>query len=1038
MRYNNYHKHDHYSNIRTPDVIAKPQDYINRALELEHVNYFTTNHGCSSNVFEAYDLCQNYNLKCIYGMEMYYTDNRQEKIRDNTHIVVIGLTKNAYYEINRISSEANKTGFYYHPRVDMELLLSLPKDEVIITTACINNRIYNRDDGVEKFLLPLKDYFGDNFMLEVQDHKHKIQMEWNKKILELQDKYNIPIIHANDSHYIYPNQSKDRTEFLLGKGMNYGDEDSFILDYPDYETVIERYKRQGVLSEHQVKESLENTLIFDEAEDLKFDKEIKMPTIYKDLNPKERLDKLKKIVARKWNEEKKDINKTQYTEYRKAIKLEMDIIEKTNEVKTADYFLINEKIIDLGINKYGGVLTRTGRGSAVSFYTNKLLKFTEVDRLDSDIPLYPTRFMSASRILESRSLPDVDFNTANPEPFIKASKEVLGEDGVYYMLAYGTMQDSEAFRNLCRARNYNMEEYNEIAKDMDSYKNHTKWGSIIDESKKFIGVIDSVSPSPCSFLLLDKPISKEIGLIKINNELCCCIDGNTSDEWKFLKNDILTVTVWDIISKVYKRINKPIPNIKELRNELDDDVWDLYKNKMTATLNQVASDWATTLVSKYNPKTVAELTAFVAAIRPSFASLLNGFLNREEYTTGTPELDKLLESSFHYLLYQENIMQYFTWLGIEEDQTYGLIKKIAKKKLDGEELEKLETILHKNWIEKIGNDEKFNETWQVIQNSAKYGFNSSHALSVALDSLYGANAKAKYPLEYYTEVLNIYESNPKKTARIISELDYFNIKLKPIEFGKSKGLFELDKETNSIYQGIGSIKFLNSQIADELYILGRENKYKNFLDLLIDIKEKVKINSRQLRILTILNFFERYGKNKKLLNMIDIFDKFNSVKQININKIDDLGLNIELLEKYSGDKTPKLFRDIDNQSLIKEMCMSIENNTLPVKEQIKYEMEYLEFAKYTNDKAPDNFYMVTAYKTFKDKTKPYISLYNIKEGFTLKTKIKNGKGFSENPFSLFDILKVHSFKTQYKSKLINGKWGKSDELEEILTSWEVY
>jgi len=109
MRYNNYHRHDHYSNIRTPDVIVKPQDYINRIIELGHTTYFTTNHGCSGNIFEAYDLCKKQNIKCIYGMEMYYTDDRH--IKDTTsktyHLVVIGLTKNAYLHINRISSLEN-------------------------------------------------------------------------------------------------------------------------------------------------------------------------------------------------------------------------------------------------------------------------------------------------------------------------------------------------------------------------------------------------------------------------------------------------------------------------------------------------------------------------------------------------------------------------------------------------------------------------------------------------------------------------------------------------------------------------------------------------------------------------------------------------------------------------------------------------------------------------------------------------------------------------------------------------------------------
>ena len=118
------------------------------------------------------------------------------------------------------------------------------------------------------------------------------------------------------------------------------------------------------------------------------------------------------------------------------------------------------------------------------------------------------------------------------------------------MVAYGKMKDSAAFRNLCRAKGLKMSEYNDVAKDLERYKDDPKWKDLIEESKKFVGVIESVSPHPCAFLLLDKPISEEIGIIKIGDELCALIDSGTSDAWKYLKNDYLTVTVWDIIADV--------------------------------------------------------------------------------------------------------------------------------------------------------------------------------------------------------------------------------------------------------------------------------------------------------------------------------------------------------------------------------------------------------------------------------------------------------------------------------------------------------
>ena len=105
-------------------------------------------------------------------------------------------------------------------------------------------------------------HFGQNFFLEVQNHSFDIQVQHNKNMLLLKQYYNMQLIHANDSHYIYPEQARDRIKFLNGKGMKYGDEDSFILDFPDYDTIVERYKKQGLLSDSQIKEALDNTLIF--------------------------------------------------------------------------------------------------------------------------------------------------------------------------------------------------------------------------------------------------------------------------------------------------------------------------------------------------------------------------------------------------------------------------------------------------------------------------------------------------------------------------------------------------------------------------------------------------------------------------------------------------------------------------------------------------------------------------------------------------------------------------------------------------------
>lgn len=1033
-RYENYHKHCHESNITTLDCVVKNTDYISRSLELGCKNYFTTQHGWTGKYLEAYDLCKKNNLKMIYAAELYMVKDRKEKDNSNYHIVIVAKNQDGFYELNEIMSESNKTGFYYKPRIDIELIKRLNPNNFIVTSACVGG-ILRPGNDMKVMFETIYGHFNKNFYLEVQNHQYDIQTSHNKNMLLLKQHYGLKLIHANDSHYIYPEQSKDRLNFLKGKGMNYGDEDSFILDFPDYDTIVERYKKQGILSDWQIEEALQNTLIFDECENLYFDKEIKMPTIYPGYTQEEKDKELAKHICSKWDNEKVNVDKSRWEEYKKGIAYEYKIIKDT---KMSDYFLFNEKMVDLAKRKYGGVLSRTGRGSAVSFYINKLLGFTEIDRFAAPVPLYPTRFMSTARILETRSLPDIDQNWAQVDAPIKASKELLGDDGVYYMYALGTMKESSAFRNLCRAYEFPMHEYNEVAKNIDAYREDKKWKNIIEESQKYIGTIESISPSPCSFVLSNKPLSRELGLIKIGGELCACIDGYTSDVWKYLKNDYLTVTVWRIISNFYKRIKQPIPNIRELLNKIDENTWKLYEDGMTSTLNQADTEISTSMLKKYKPKTDAEMSAFVAAIRPGFASLVNTFLNRKKYTTGVKEIDEILAPSYHFMLYQESIMAFLVWCGMKEDHTYDIIKKISKKKFTDDAKEELRQELLHGYKKNLGTEKGFDEVWQVVDDAARYSFNASHAVSVAYDSLYGAEAKSHHPLEYFETVLNEYRSDNEKTSRIIAELDYFGITLEGIKFGKSKNEYTSDKETNTIYKSISSIKYCNEKIATELYELGSKNKYNSFVEVLDDIKKKTSVNSKQLTILTGLNFFSEFGGNKYLLNVIDIYEKFSKCKQISKKKLDSLGLTEFLMKKYSGKETASLYKDIDNVGLIEELCSHVENKKMGIIESMKFEKEYLEYIVYTNENVSPLYYMVTDFKTYKDTTKPYITARQIRTGKEVKTRIKQGKIFKENPFGQWSVLKINEFSQEFKKRPnAEGKWEVTDELEDILTEYEV-
>lgn len=1035
--YENYHKHDGISNIFTPDTHIKTIDYINRIKELGYGSYYTTNHGTGGDVFESLTLCKQNDIRCIYGVEGYIVKNPLEKDKRNYHIVIIPIDNIARKKVNSILSHANIDGYYYKPRIFLDDLLKLNPKEVYITTACVAG-ILRDNDAIRDIFVPLMQHFGKNLFLEVQNHDDAAQITVNKKCLLLSEKFGLELIAANDSHYIYPEQAKDRLDFLKGKGINYGDEDSYILDFPDYNTFFNRFKKQGILSDEQIQKAINNTLIFKECEEIHIDKNIKMPSAYYNLSPDEKIKELKAHIVTKFGRiiEQEKIKGNDLRKYKKGIIDEMKVIEDTKEINTADYFLFNEKLVDLAINKYGGILTRTGRGSCGGFYINRILGTTQLDRFKLDIKLYPERFMSTARLLENRALPDIDFNVVSQEPFVKAARELLGEHGCYPMIAYGTMQIGEAFRNVCRTHNIDYDEYNEIAKSIEDHMEDKKWQPYIEEAKKYVGTIVSASVHPCAFVLDNKDLREEYGVVKIGDNICAMITSNEADEYKMLKDDFLVVTVYKLISETFKMIGKPIITVKELLDSLDDRVWKVFENGLTCTLNQVDGDWATSLLKDFKPHSVSDMAMFVACLRPFFNPWRDKFIAREKFTTGSIYLDEVLKSTNSYILFQENLMQYFEWLDVTPAESIGLIKKISKKKIHPEDFIALEDRIKKKWIENTGSIDNFQETWEMIQSCMSYGFCSAHAVATAIDCLYGAYLKVNYPLEYYTVALTIYADDIDRTSNLITELLYFNITLKPIKFGKSGAEYTMDKPTNSIYKGVASVKFLNSQVAEELLELSK-NHYSSFIELLKDIKEKTSINSRQLSILIGLDYFSNFGCNKYLLDMINIYDKFSDVKIISKNKIEDLGLNDYLVKKYAVKETRSQYREIDNTGLIKELCNRLENKPMDVVSQVKWEIEYLGCTTYVNPNVSENYFIVTDFKTFKNICKPSVILRRICNGEEIKARIKQASIFKAQPFGMYSILNIEGFSYEFKKKLINDEWRETDEQETVLYSYEL-
>lgn len=1009
-----------------------------------------------------------------------YTDKKgKEQVREkkdnaNCHMVLVARNYNAIRKLNYIISCAHVDGFYYKPRIDLKLLFELNKNDVYITSACIAGWKY---EDAEEIWLKIWEHFGDSFFLEYQTHNSKEQKALNKKIYEMSQKYGIQTIIGLDTHYISKEDCIKRDNLLKRKGLHYEEEDGWYMDFPNGKEAYRRMTDQAVLPSEEILYAMMNTHVFiNGCQDMTYDTGFKIPILdeYKDYDYQKRADVLHKILEDKYEQEDEE----HHTPDRKE-----GMLYEFGEVKdsgTVDYFLDNSTLVDLAISKYGGQLTTTSRGSASSYYSSKLLGFTTMDRFEAEVPIYPERFITKERILSSHQMPDIDFNVSSQEPFVKAARELFGKHGCYPLLAVGTLGEKSGFKLYADIKGIEPSVANDISKAIDQYneaikqaddeedkkdihiedyitdKEHLK---IFNDSKSYQGIIEQAKVHACGFMLFngntrDKDvvgygdIRYEIGLIRCHSEstgkstIVANIEGGMLDSYGYVKDDFLIVDVVGIIYKLYHSIGREVPTVSELRKMVSGDelTWKMYSMGATCSLNQCEKASTTKKVMKYKPQNIKELAAFIAGIRPGFKSLINGFLDRIEYSNGEKAIDELLKDCFHYMLYQEAVMKIFSWLGIPMKDSYDTIKKISKKKLKGEALKHVEDTLKQHWSENIGNLDNFDPVYKVIKDSARYSFNAPHALAMANDSLYEAWMKAHHTSKFYEETLNHYQAkgDKNKVNDLIKEAKaFFGYSMASYEYGKDNSKFTIDDGTKTIYPNLSSVKGIGEKAVLDMVAISKQG-IDNFVDIYKSIKG-TSINASVFEKLVKIGYFKKFGSVKQLLSIMKIYDDWkgsngNGRKTISKADISKLGLDGINIRRYATDATKsgkvsdKQFTNVDWIGIVKELASKVPDEEFGILQLVKFQYEVLKYVDYVDESIEWRYVVVTDLNT---SYSPKFNAYSINNGKVVEMKAHKAKpkfdknvvnSFKEIPFEDGDILYIKIVKKQPKKHKVNDEW----------------
>lgn len=1021
-----YHKHTSLSNVYTKDSPLIHLDYWNE-LKARYGDkpcaYTTVEHGYPGNYMKTYSQLEKFNkkngtnIKFVFGYEAYWVKDRHTDDKSNCHMILLARNDNGRKALNKILSIANKDGYYYRPRLDLELILSLPPDDVMLTSSCI--AYWNKYQDIDDITTQLASKFP-YFYLEVQPHHTQKQADLNRHILELSSQLNIPIIAGCDSHVIFESQMKDRDDLLESAHITYEDEDGWYLDMPTYDVLFSRFQQQGVLSDEQIKQAIDNTNILMDFEDIVLDRSLKVPVV-KSLRGKtqqERNDKFERIVWSEWEQQKWDINEAKHDEYIKEIN---DAINEIEACNMADYFITTYYTMKEGQEKYGGILTPSGRGSAVSMYLNKILQFTKVDKVNSPVEMYPERFLTKERVLESHTPPDIDHNVSDRQPFIKAQRELVGELGTYDLLALGTLKTKAAWKMYARANGIDPQVANKVSYQISDYEQAKKhadnpddvniedfiapeFKDLFEGCKRYLGIYDNRKAHPCGCLAYSGDAEADIGVILCKSEatgnevLTALIESDTIDEFGYLKQDYLIVDSIGLTYDIYKEIGIEPYTVNQLLDKIktDDATWDIYRDGFTQCVNQCEQPKSTQKVMRYKPKNISELTQFIAGIRPGFQSMYHLFESRQHFEYGIKALDDLIQDEYRtssFIIYQEDLMKVLEFAGFPMAETYTIIKAISKKKdyIIKEAKPKFIFGFAKAIMDTGETDDKnrandlAEKVWHIVEDNASYSFNSAHAYCMAIDSITIAYLKAHYPLEFYKCVLQRFSNKGEKdkVSLIKQEAIKRGIAIKEIKFGDDNRQFNIDHENNAIVQNMAGIKNMPKVTPQALYELGQSgiNTRTQLYQALIG---DPRINAKAIDILFKLDYFSAFAHPNRLLIEFEIYNKYIDSKVISKKNLTEE--QIDLLRDIGAKETTTQFRNFDNMGLIKALIKAKSIPKTSIYQRIKWQIEFLGYSTINDPSIDPSYWMVVDVESGPYERKD-ATLYSICYGVTRQYRL---------------------------------------------------
>ncbi len=916
MAFTHLHVHTEYSLL---DGSNKIKEYVKRVKELGMDSAAITDHGVMYGVIDFYRAAKEAGINPILGCEVYVAPNSRfdKELTGGEdryyHLVLLAENNVGYANLTKIVSRGFTEGYYYKPRVDMEIL-SQYHEGIIALSACLAGEVQRYItkgliDEAEKTALKYEKCFGKgNYFLELQDHGIPEQKHVNTELLKMSKKLDIPLVATNDVHYTYASDAEPHDILLcLQTGKKLSDEDRMRYDGGQYYVKSEEemkglfpYAWEAVENTQRIADRCHVEIEFGVTKLPKYD----VPEGYDSWTY---LNKLcyDGLTRRYGEDHNKPAGNTGQT-LKERLDYELGVIRTMGYV---DYFLIVWDFINYAKNN--GIPVGPGRGSAAGSIVSYCLAITNIDPIRYNLLF--ERFLNPERV----SMPDIDidFCFERRQEVIDYVGRKYGSDKVVQIVTFGTLQAKGVIRDVARVMDLPYAYADSIAKMIPNelnitleralelnpefrklYESDEQVHKLIDMCKRLEGLPRHTSMHAAGVVICQKSADEFVPLSRgSDGSITTQFTMTTLEELGLLKMDFLGLRTLTVIKGAVDIIEKS-RGIK-----IDIDSIDYDDKAVLASIGtgkcegvfQLESAGMKSFMKELKPENLEDVIAGISLYRPGpmdfIPKYIKGKANQDNITYSCPQLEPILSPTYGCIVYQEQVMQIVRDLGGYTLGRSDLVRRaMSKKKQSVMEKERA------NFV--FGNEEEgvpgckangigeqvAGQIYEDMMDFAKYAFNKSHAACYAVVSYQTAYLKYYYPVEFMAALMTSVIDNPGKVSEYILVCRNMGIEILPPDINQGESGFSVSG--GAIRYALTAIKGVGRPVIETIVGERRERgPYTNLNDFITRVADK-EVNKRAVENFIKAGALDSLGGTRKqfMSVYVQIMDHIQKDKKNNL------------------------------------------------------------------------------------------------------------------------------------------------------------